>query len=142
MSTYDPQAQRDRYRQHAADYDKGERFSDRIRPYAIRRLNLKPGDTVLDLGCGTGLSFDQLWHAVGAEGRIIGIELSTDMLDIAQEKVERNGWDNVTLIQGDARYVDMPESVDAVLAFFVPEVLISPPALIGCWTPWRPGVGW
>ena len=51
------------------------------------------------------------------------------MLDIAREKVGRNGWENVTLIQGDAREVDIPGPLDAVLAFFVPEVLISPPAV-------------
>ena len=129
MNTYDAQVQKDRYRLHAADYDKGKRFSDRIRPNAIRRLDLKPGETVLDLGCGTGLSFYMLQEGVGPQGRIIGVELSTDMLDIAHEKVRRNSWENVTLIQGDAREVEMPGPLDAVLAFFVPEVLISPPAV-------------
>ena len=51
------------------------------------------------------------------------------MLEIAQEKVERNGWENVTLIQGDAQTVKVSGPLDAVLAFFVPEVLISPPAV-------------
>ena len=129
MKNYDAQVQKDRYRLHAADYDRGKRFSDRIRPHAIRRLDLKPGETVLDLGCGTGLSFDQLQQGVGPDGRIIGVELSPDMLDIARQKIERNGWDNVTLIQGDAREVEIPGPLDAVLAFFVPEVLISPPAV-------------
>lgn len=129
MNTYDAQVQKDRYRLHAADYDKGKRFSDRIRPNAIRRLDLKPGETVLDLGCGTGLSFDMLQEGVGPQGRIIGVELSPDMLDIAQQKVNRNGWENVTLLQGDAREVEIPGPLDAVLAFFVPEVLISPPAV-------------
>ena len=129
MNTYDAQVQKDRYRLHAADYDKGKRFSDRIRPNAIRRLDLKPGETVLDLGCGTGLSFDMLQEGVGPQGRIIGVELSPDMLDIAQQKVNRNGWENVTLLQGDAREVEISGPLDAVLAFFVPEVLISPPAV-------------
>ena len=59
---------KDRYRRHAADYDKGKRFSERIRPEAIRRLDLKPGESVLDLGCGTGLSFDMLQQGVGPRG--------------------------------------------------------------------------
>ena len=129
MNTYDAQAQKDRYRRHAAEYDKGKRFSDRIRHHAIRRLDLKPGESVLDLGCGTGLSFDMLQQGVGPEGRIIGVELSPAMLEIAQEKVERNGWENVTLIQGDAQTVKVSGPLDAVLAFFVPEILISPPAV-------------
>ena len=129
MNTYDAQAQKDRYRRHAAEYDKGKRFSDRIRHHAIRRLDLKPGESVLDLGCGTGLSFEMLQQGVGPQGRIIGVELSPEMLEIAQEKVERNGWENVTLIQGDAQTVNVPGPLDAVLAFFVPEILISPPAV-------------
>ena len=129
MNTYDAQAQKDRYRRHAAEYDKGKRFSDRIRHHAIRRLDLKPGESVLDLGCGTGLSFEMLQQGVGPQGRIIGVELSPEMLEIAQEKVERNGWENVTLIQGDAQTVEVPGPLDAVLAFFVPEILISPPAV-------------
>ena len=68
MNTYDAQAQKDRYRRHAAEYDKGKRFSDRIRHHAIRRLDLKPGESVLDLGCGTGLSFDMLQQGVGPRG--------------------------------------------------------------------------
>ena len=70
-----------------------------------------------------------LQEGVGPQGRIIGVELSPDMLDIAQQKVNRNGWENVTLLQGDAREVEIPGPLDAVLAFFVPEVLISPPAV-------------
>ena len=72
MYTNESEILKERYRRHAADYDKGRRFSDRIRSHAIRRLDLKPGESVLDLGCGTGLSFDMLQQGVGPEGRIIG----------------------------------------------------------------------
>ena len=125
MQADESQVLKERYARHAADYDKGKRFSDRIRPDAVRRLDLKPGETVLDLGCGTGLSFELLQEGVGPEGRIIGVELSPDMLEIAQEKIDRNGWQNVTLIQGDALEVEIPGPLDAVLAFFVPDILIS-----------------
>ena len=107
--------------------------------HAIRRLDLKPGESVLDLGCGTGLSFDTLQQGVGPEGRIIGVELSPEMLEIAHEKVERNGWENVTLIQGDAQTVKVPGPLDAVLAFFVPEILISPPAVTRAMDSMNPG---
>ena len=129
MDNNDNEVLKERYRRHAADYDKGKRFSERIRPEAIRRLDLRPGESVLDLGCGTGLSFEMLQQGVGPEGRIIGVELSPEMLEIAHEKVERNSWKNVTLIQGDAQTVEVPGPLDAVLAFFVPEILISPPAV-------------
>ena len=121
---------KDRYRRHAADYDKGKRFSERIRPEAIRRLDLKPGESVLDLGCGTGLSFDMLQQGVGPRGRIIGVELSPEMLEIAQEKVEQERLEQChphTGRRSDRRKV--PGPLNAVLAFFVPEILISPPAV-------------
>ena len=130
---------KERYRKHAATYDTCNRFSERIRPTAIERLELKPGDTVLDLGCGTGLSFELLQREVGPEGRIIGVELSPEMMAVAREKVERNGWSNVTLIEGDALKVAIPGPLDSVLAFFVPEILISPPAVERALDAIRPG---
>ena len=80
-----------------------------------------------------------LQQSVGPQGRIIGVELSPEMLEIAQEKVERNGWKNVTLIQGDAQTVKVPGPLDAVLAFFVPEILISPPAVTRAMDSMNPG---
>ena len=118
-----------RYRKYAESYDTCDRFSNRIRPNAIRELGLRPGATVLDLGCGTGLSFGILQQSIGPKGRIIGVELSPEMLAVARRKVERNGWSNITLIEGDALTVDLPRPIDAVLAFFVPDILISPTAV-------------
>jgi len=48
----------------------------KLRRIAVQRLALRPGDVVLDFGCGSGLSFRFLEKAVGPEGRIIGVELS------------------------------------------------------------------
>ena len=78
---------------------------------------------MLDLGCGTGISFERLHRDVGPQGRIIGVEFSPEMLELARRRVERNGWSNVTLIEGDAKTVDIPGPLDAALAFFVPEIL-------------------
>ena len=117
------------YRTLAPTYDDVARIPERLRPLAIARLGLMPGDTVLDLGCGTGLSFELLEQGVGPEGRIIGVELSPDMLAVARGKVEEQGWANVTLIEGSAEEAVLPAPVDAVLTFFTPEIAISDQAM-------------
>lgn len=64
------------------------------------------GATVLDLACGTGQSIPLLAEAVGEEGRIVGLDRSRGMLAKARRRVERAGWENVALIQGDAEALD------------------------------------
>ena len=46
-----------KYRRNAVFYDLLERATARLRTTAVHELGLRPGDTVLDFGCGTGLSF-------------------------------------------------------------------------------------
>lgn len=129
MPTPDTRGVKDRYRDFAATYDNAIAYLEPVRTACFERLDLKPGETVLDLGCGTGVSFERLHREVGPEGRIIGLELSPDMLELARRRVELNGWTNVTLIEGDASAAEIPGPVDAVLAFFVPEILYLPPAV-------------
>ena len=129
MNPRDTDVVRDRYRRFAATYDSAMSWLDPVREAAFERLDLKPGESVLDLGCGTGISFERLHRDVGPRGRIIGLEFSPEMLDLARQRIELNGWSNVTLIQGDANTAEIPGPVDAVLAFFVPEILYMPPAV-------------
>lgn len=89
---------------------------DAYRAQAIDKLSLRPGDCVVELGCGTGLNFPLLMEQIGPEGRLIGIDLTSGMLDIAWSKIERHGWKNVELIQADIAAYDFPEGVNAVLA--------------------------
>lgn len=129
-----------RYRENASWYDAFmTRLSKDLRPLAITRLALKPGETVLDLGCGSGLSFELLERGVGPQGRIIGVELSPDMLALSREKIERHQWNNITLIESTAEDVDIPGFVDAVLCFFTPQIMSSPIALERALTVLRPG---
>ncbi|RBI60750.1 methyltransferase type 11 [halophilic archaeon] len=69
---------------------------------AVSQLQLEPGDTVLDVGCGRGTNFELLRDAVGADGRVIGVDLSPGMVERARERIEANGWDNVEAIRADA----------------------------------------
>jgi phosphatidylethanolamine/phosphatidyl-N-methylethanolamine N-methyltransferase len=89
----------------------------------IRSLTLEPGARVLELGVGTGLSLD----AYPSHCQVTGIDLAPDMLERAQDKVNRNGWRHVTLEQGDAlnlQYAD--DSFDHVMAFHVVSVVPDP----------------
>jgi len=86
------------------------------RSLAIKKLSLQRGDCVIELGCGTGLNFPFLMEQIGPEGRLIGVDLTPGMLDIARVRVERSGWKNVELIQSDIAAYDFAEGANGVLA--------------------------
>ena len=88
------------------------------RKMAVRALNLNPGDTVVEICCGTGLNFDLLNHKVGPQGRIIGVDLTAAMLEEADRRIRSRRWANVTLIQNDAADFEFPRPVDAVISTF------------------------
>ena len=83
---------------------------------AIKKLSLQHGNSVIELGCGTGLNFPFLMEQIGLEGRLIGVDLTPGMLDIARVRVERSGWKNVELIQSDVASYDFSDGVNGVLA--------------------------
>jgi ubiquinone/menaquinone biosynthesis C-methylase UbiE len=85
---------------------------------AIERLDLRPGDTVVDIGCGTGLNFPFLHQRVGPAGRIIGVDLSPSMLEQARARALSNEWRNVELVCIDAAELVFPPKVDAILSTF------------------------
>lgn len=115
-----------KYRRNVRFYDLSEAAFARRRAHAVARMGLKTGETVLDLACGSGLSFALLENGVGPSGQIVGVELSPEMLAQAREKIAHHGWENVTLIQGNAEEADLPPaSVDAVLAFYAYDVMLS-----------------
>lgn len=85
---------------------------------AVAALELKPGANVVDIGCGTGLNFPLLRRAVGAHGRVIGVDLTDGMVAQARERIEHHGWSNVSVVQSDAAAYRFPERVDGVLSTF------------------------
>jgi ubiquinone/menaquinone biosynthesis C-methylase UbiE len=85
---------------------------------AVRALRLRPGDTVVDMACGTGLNFRLLEKVVGPRGRIIGVDLTDAMLARAQDRIEANSWSNVSLVQADAVGFDFPTEVNAILSTY------------------------
>ncbi len=114
-----------RYRRQARRYDASAVLYYLIgfrqaayRKKAVAALNLQPGDTVVELGCGTGLNLAYLQAAVGPEGRIIGVDLTDRMLDEARARIQRAGWSNVELVCSDAAAYGYPPQVDGVLSTF------------------------
>jgi len=135
----DPGRARALYRAHASGYDASARRTMRLRRRVISLLALQSGQTVLDVACGTGLSFAWLREGVGESGRVIGVELSPEMLRLARARCEREGWRNVTLIESDMAAVDIPGRLDAILFNFAHDVIQSPRALARIFAAARPG---
>jgi arsenite methyltransferase len=117
------------YRRHAREYDASAQRTMALRRRTIDRLALWSGDTVLDVGCGTGLSFPLLLDAVGDSGLVIGVESSPEMLALARERTAAADWPNAILIESRIEDVVLPRIVDAVLFNYTHDVLRSPAAL-------------
>jgi ubiquinone/menaquinone biosynthesis C-methylase UbiE len=111
------------YRRRAGTYDRASNLyyltGFRLEVYrrrAVASLGLKAGDTVVDVGCGTGLDFSLLERAVGPAGRIIGVDMTDAMLARARERVRREGWLNVELVSSDVAEYSFPAGVSGILS--------------------------
>lgn len=111
------------YRRRANLYDTELAPFEPIRSEAIASLDLRRGDSVLDVGCGTGLSFEMLHDRIGKGGRIVGIEQSPEMMAKAQARVRENHWHNVDLVCAPAATAKVPLLADAALFHFTHDVL-------------------
>ena len=104
-------------------------FIKSLRRKAVELLNLKEGDRVLDVGCGSGASFPLLVRAVGETGKVVGIEISSEFAINARKRVAANGWQNVEVIEAPAQTAEMTGAFDAVLMMAAPDVYASEEAL-------------
>ena len=86
-----------------------------LRRKAVARLGLSRGDSVLDIGCGTGVNFPYLRAAVGPAGRIFGVDISTGMLRKARQRRDARRWDNIELNECDVADYMAPTLLDGVL---------------------------
>lgn len=127
------------YTERAGDYDQDTATHARWRRLLVDCLPLRPGDTVLDVGCGTGLCFPLVLDRIGPNGTIIGIDSAPDMLAEAQAKITAHGWDGVQLIDAEIEHADIPVLADAALFSAVHDILQSPAALDVVFAHLRPG---
>jgi SAM-dependent methyltransferase len=110
----------------AATWEK--KFGDDLPAYAaaVAEAGLRPGDRVLDLGCGTGRALPALRSAVGDEGTVIGIDVTPEML----HAVRGHGrGEAAALLLADARRLPLaPASLDAIFAAGLVQHLPDPVA--------------
>ena len=112
----------------------------RARRKAVRALHLKRGDTVLEIGAGSGRNLPYLIEAVGPEGAVIAVDASSGMLAEARKLVQSEGWKNVELIHRDATKLDLDTDLDGVLFSLSYSVLPEPrPGLALAWNRLLPG---
>ena len=104
-------------------------FIKPVRQKAVNLLNLKPGDRVLDAGCGSGGSFPYLHKSVGSSGEIVGVEISPRTATNTRKRISKNKWENVHVIEADARKVRLTGKFDGLLMFAAPDVFASEEAL-------------
>jgi ubiquinone/menaquinone biosynthesis C-methylase UbiE len=87
----------------------------KYRRRAAQMTAVKPGDHVLEIGCGTGRNLEFLQEAVGRSGHVYGVDLSHGMLSKARALRDARGWTNVTLTHADALEYQAPRPLDGVL---------------------------
>lgn len=87
--------------------------------YALAMLDARPGDAVLDVGCGCGDTALVLARAVGGDGRVLGVDISGPMLARARERAQAAGIAQVVFEQADAQIWPFPTGTfDALFSRF------------------------
>jgi ubiquinone/menaquinone biosynthesis C-methylase UbiE len=95
----------------------------KARQQGERALELQAGESVLEIGFGTGNTAIDLAGMVGAEGKVCGIDISSGMLEVAEKKVQEAGLSNIGLKVGDARELPYEDgSFDAAFTSFTLEL--------------------
>ncbi|NGM71090.1 methyltransferase domain-containing protein [Natronolimnobius sp. AArcel1] len=114
----------------------------RLRGRAAAACRLEPGDTVVEMGCGTGANLPYLRERVGPDGTVIGVDFTRPVLERARDLTSE--YDNVHVVRGDATSpplgvleevgdTDTSAGVDAVLATFVVGMLEDPAGAVDDW---------
>lgn len=112
---------------HFYDYFAGG-FESNYRNFALEKLDIKSGETVLEIGFGTGHCLRQIAKSVGKTGMVYGVEISSGMLEVTKKRLEKAGLaDRVELFCGDALMMPYDEhKFDAVFMSFTLELFDSP----------------
>ncbi len=115
-----------------------------MRRAGLEKLDVQHGEQVLEIGFGTGHCLISLAQSVGPMGKVYGIDLSDNMLEIARENLHKAGLaERVELTCGDATQLPYPsDSLDAVFTSFTLELFDTPEipsALAECKRVLKPG---
>jgi arsenite methyltransferase len=78
---------------------------------------LKPGETVLDLGSGGGIDVLLSARRVGPTGKAFGLDMTDEMLAVAEDNKRKSGLDNVEFLKGEIEHIPLPDnSVDVIIS--------------------------
>jgi len=103
-------------------------FEHKYRQMALENLAIQAGETVLEIGFGTGHCLRKIAQAVGSSGRVYGVDISPAMLEVAEKRLKKAVlMDRVELYCGDA--AELPydnETFDAVFMSFTLELFDTP----------------
>ncbi|WP_306056840.1 class I SAM-dependent methyltransferase [Natronococcus wangiae] len=102
-----------------------------LRCRAAAACRLERGDTVVEMGCGTGANLPYLREQVGPDGTVVGIDFTRPVLERARELTA--DYDNVHVVRGDATRPPVDGDVDAILATFVVGMLSDPAGAVDDW---------
>lgn len=127
------------YARLAPQYDATCHWLDRIRTEALDALGPREGETIFDVACGTGAMLPALSRAVGARGRVIGIEQSPEMAAIARRRITDASVENVILVVAPAEEAEIGARADAILFCYTHDVLQSDRAVSRVFSCARPG---
>jgi len=123
------------YGDHPLPIEAGQTISQ---PYIvalmIQAAGIKPGDTVLEVGAGSGYAAAVISRIAA---RVIGIERQHDLVDVARERLDRLGYDNIEIVEGDGtKGWAAGAPYDAILAAasgsHVPQPLVDQLGAGGC----------
>src|SRR2546423_14652539 len=78
-------------------WPKRERFTESVTPLLLRALDLKPGERVLDIGCGGGPATSAAAAAVGSADRAVGAGISAPLIQLARNRVAAQGLTKVSV---------------------------------------------
>ncbi len=96
--------------------DRFEGMISAIGDALLARAAIAPGERVIDLGCGGGLTSLAAAKATGPEGAVLGLDISPDLIDAARRRAE--GMSNVSFVCADAATVALATSYDRLISRF------------------------
>ena len=104
-------ADADRY---GKSFDDPARYAWQMPDRVIAALGLKPGQSVADIGAGTGYFSVRLAKSAGAP-KVFAVDIEASMVQYVRQRATREGLTNIVAVKADADRTNLPEPVDAVL---------------------------
>ncbi|MEH2312713.1 MAG: methyltransferase domain-containing protein [Nostoc sp.] len=129
------------YKQQIADlyscrgqtYDQGD-WHPRIAHCLVEYAQISQGQHVLDIATGTGMVAIEAAQLIGLAGRVVGVDISTGMLEEAKRKIEALGLNNIELVLADAEKLNFPaNSFDVILCSSALIWMADVPAALCLW---------